>query len=189
MSQKKSSRKGSSFEREICEKISLWWSGGENDAIFWRTSGSGARARVRSKKGKATSWQHGDIAAIDPCGRPLIDKLVIELKRGYNKVTMVDLLDSPLTSSSLFEEWIDQVQSSAMESAEDFAGPKQWAIIHKRDRREPLIYISLSLYIKLPTICPCVSWTSLNKDSLVGMQLDDFLEQTSPKQLMDALND
>ena len=174
------SQKGSAFEREICGKLSLWWTGGENDAVFWRTSGSGARACVRSKKGRATSGQHGDIAAIDPCGRPLIDKILFELKRGYNKVTMVDLLDSPATP---FQNWIDKAQTSA-----DISGADYWAIIHKRDRREPLIYLPWTLARILPDVYPSVTWDTTH-GSIIGIRLGDFLKQISPKKLMDALND
>jgi hypothetical protein len=76
--------KGSSFEREICKKLSLWVSEGRRDDLFWRSAMSGGRATVRSKVGKATINQLGDITAIDPLGFPLTDKFVIECKNYAN---------------------------------------------------------------------------------------------------------
>ena len=53
--------KGPSFEREVCEKLSLWWTDGKRDDVFMRTSGSGGKATARRKKGKDTPFQGGDI--------------------------------------------------------------------------------------------------------------------------------
>ena len=75
-----SKQKGSQFEREICKKLSLWVSEGKRDDLYWRSAMSGGRATVRSKVGKQTINQLGDITAIDPLGFPLTDKFVIECK-------------------------------------------------------------------------------------------------------------
>ncbi len=58
--------KGSNFEREICKLLSLWWTNDKRDDIFWRTSGSGARATTRSKTKQKTFGQYGDVQATDP---------------------------------------------------------------------------------------------------------------------------
>ena len=64
--------KGSQFERTVCKDLSLWWTKGKRDDVFWRTSGSGARAKTRSKTGEKTFGQYGDVQATDPIGQPLI---------------------------------------------------------------------------------------------------------------------
>ena len=43
MENKGKKSKGDSFERQIAKEIGLWWEG--DGTAFWRTSGSGARAR------------------------------------------------------------------------------------------------------------------------------------------------
>jgi len=58
--------KGSSYERNICKKLSLWLSDGDDDSGFWRTSNSGGRHTIRLKKGKKTKNQDGDITSIYP---------------------------------------------------------------------------------------------------------------------------
>ena len=88
--------KGNSFERQICKQLSLWWSNGKSEDIFWRTASSGAMANIRSKSCKKSFGQYGDIQAINPIGQPLIDVCTIELKRGYSKNTFADLME-PLT--------------------------------------------------------------------------------------------
>jgi hypothetical protein len=73
-------QKGSSFEREMCKKLSLWVSEGKHDDLFWRSAMSGGRATVRAKKGQTTASGHGDITAVTPGGNVLTDKYVIECK-------------------------------------------------------------------------------------------------------------
>jgi hypothetical protein len=75
-----SKQKGSSFEREICKKLSLWISDGKSDDLFWRSAMSGGRATVRTKKGRTTASGHGDITAVTPEGNVLTDHFVIECK-------------------------------------------------------------------------------------------------------------
>lgn len=131
------SGKGSSFEREICKKLSLWWSDGQREDIFWRTSGSGARAKTRSKKGQSTFGQAGDIQATDPIGQPLIDVCTIELKRGYSRSTFADLADKPKGAKpQLYEEFIEQAATDCLN-----AGSFSWMLITKRDRREALVFV------------------------------------------------
>ena len=64
----KSKDKGGNFERDICKALSLWYTYGEDDNIFWRTSGSGNRATVRTKKGQKTKYDYGDITFSNPDG-------------------------------------------------------------------------------------------------------------------------
>lgn len=124
--------KGQQFERDICRQLSLWFSKGKHDDWFWRSSNSGGRATVRSKKGKKTVGQYGDIAATDPRGIPLLKFFCFELKRGYNReANFHDLIDGV---SSIWLDWIAKAKKNARESKS-----KTWAIIHKRDRKDAVI--------------------------------------------------
>lgn len=137
--------KGSDFERELCTKLSLWWSGGEREDIFWRSSNSGGRATIRTRKKKTTSNHYGDICTIDPIGQPLLDLAVIEAKRGYQDSTIGCLVDRPRKiNQQTFEGWIQQCME-AMENAESFA----WILVVKRNRREAMIYMPSYLWTHL----------------------------------------
>jgi hypothetical protein len=134
--------KGSRFERWFCKELSLWWTENARDDVFWRTAGSGGRATNRGKKGHKTAGAYGDIAATDSCGEPLLRFFTFELKRGYQKDTVHDLLDRPEKAAlQTYEKWILQAEESAK-----LAGSKGWAIITCRDRREPMILFPYSLW-------------------------------------------
>lgn len=139
------SRKGGCFERDFCSFLSLWWSEGQRDDLFWRTGGSGGRARVRGRQGKQTQGQHGDVAATDPIAAPFIDLITIELKRGYNKFTLADLLDRPDRAAvQMWETWILKAQESCQQ-----AGSFSWMIATQRDRREGLVVLPHDLAVAL----------------------------------------
>lgn len=135
------SQKGSQFEREICGMLSLWWTDGERDDIFWRTFGSGGRAKRRGRAGKQTAGAHGDITATDPIGVPLTSVFTVEIKRGYSSYTLQDLLDRPDGSAQqMWETWLQQV----IESHEQ-AKSVSWVLIVQRDRREPIVFMPFGI--------------------------------------------
>ena len=127
-------QKGGNFERSICKQLSLWCSNGKIDAVFWRTSTSGARATVRAKKGLDTPNSHGDVAAIDPLGIPLMDLVSIELKRGYSgQLTIQDLLDSNQKEPLLLKFWKQAERDRLI-------GKRRWSwLIFQRDRKRACI--------------------------------------------------
>ncbi len=129
--------KGANWERQISGILSLWWTGDPDASVFWRTANSGGRATVRTRKGRKTPNHFGDLCAIDPVAQPLLDLFVIEIKRGYNRATVHDLLDrSQKSTAPIHAEWIKKVSETAK-----IAGVRYWMLIHKRDRREPLILL------------------------------------------------
>lgn len=183
--------KGSAFEREICGQLSLWWTEGKRDDVFWRAAQSGGRAKFRGRKGKDTHGQHGDILAVDPIGEPLIDLFTIELKRGYNTKTMFDLLDRPATAAyQKWEEWINQVSESMFQ-----AGSYSFLLITKRDRRSALITMTGSVWdwLQCPGDDVIAAWgVMVRRDTLskhpvsmrlVTIPLATFIEQVTPKQI------
>jgi len=184
--------KGFSYERKICNQLSLWWTNNKRDDIFWRTSGSGARATTRSKIGKNTFGQYGDIQANDPIGQPFIDVFLTEIKRGYPNATVSNIIDAaPKTKANQLEEFITKTRHSSV-----LAGAYSWMIIHKRDRREPTIIIPRSNAEKLCVFTNCAKYKKLfsyikfytkQKTSceIVQILFYDFLQIVKPEQIIE----
>ncbi len=84
---RKSKTKGADFERLVCKELSLWFSEGETNNLFWRSSQSGGRATTLQKKGENLSIQAGDIAAIDSQGEAFTELFFVECKR-YKKLNL-----------------------------------------------------------------------------------------------------
>ncbi len=176
--------KGSGFEREICVKLSEWWTRGERSDIFWRSSNSGGRATVRSGHGKVTKGQHSDIAATDPIGQPLLEIMVVEVKRGYSRASIGDLLDRPTQAKpQTYEEWETKAQRDAKNS-----GFKswQWILIHKRDRRTTMVYMPERMLNKLideGEELEILASVNRGYGTLVAMTFDYFLANISPEKI------
>lgn len=181
--------KGSQFERDICRELSLWWTGGERDDIFWRTSQSGGRSTTRAKKGKKTFGQSGDIQAVDPLGRPLLDLVTIELKKGYNRESAFQCLDNlprgGLYHETQWEKFIGQARGGAVSAGSPF-----WFLIHKRDHRATMIFMPWCLAQGVPhpsdhlqfahpsVIMKCgAGW-------IFGTTLDEFKRRVRPGDLV-----
>lgn len=183
--------KGIPFERKISKDLSLWWSDGERDDIFWRTTTSGGRATTRRKTKKKTFGQSGDIQATDPIGQPLIDLCNIELKRGYNKNTIADLLDkAPGAALQRFEKWVLKAEDDCADSA------FSWLIISQRDRREPLVFYPAFLqYFLYGEGKAKVNYPSASIQAIMNGEskliyvctLDAFLETCKPSNVRRAL--
>ena len=77
---RKGKNKGPQFERQFSKELSLWWTDGKDDSVFWRTQSSGARATIRTKQGKRTDGQYGDIAAMNEDGKKLLRLFTFSLK-------------------------------------------------------------------------------------------------------------
>jgi hypothetical protein len=158
--------KGSAFERDICRRLSLWFSGGKRDDVYWRTSTSGGRATCRAKKGKSTFGQYGDICATHPKGAPLTRVIAFELKRGYKgkAVTLSDIVDRPPKKKDLWQDWLVQADTSK-ESSKAVA----WMIVHKRDKREPVVWLDYSFIIALGKRSEYAAADMLSKHAPVTM--------------------
>lgn len=169
------SNKGSAFERKICKQLSLWWTNGSRNDVFWRTAGSGAMAKTRSKKGGVAFGQYGDVQATDPCAQPFIDLFSIELKRGYSKDNLQNIIDKPKTAAKqTYEKFIEQAKKDAKN-----AGAYDWLLIIKRNRREPLVVSSLKIYKEF--LKKHIKKTdniiiNTGKNTYIAIKLDDFLK-------------
>lgn len=174
-----SKSKGNSFERETCKRLSLWWSG-DDDCVFWRTASSGGRATQRGKQGKKTKNHYGDIGCVDASGQALLDLFLIETKKGYNKATIHDLIDRDKNAKEQqYEEWIRKLTDGCGASGVPF-----WLLIHKRDRREAMVYMPLKAWaalfdlVKEPAIQANVKVDGIRYD-ITGCKLEWLLDNVS----------
>ncbi len=144
--------KGSDFEREMANRLSIWYSGGKSDDWFWRTQASGGRATVRRKTGRANKEQFGDIVATEEDGKLFTTVFCCECKTGYSKrnkdkkVTnwcALDILDSKQAETVIEKFW------------------KQCSRDAELSDREPL------LIFRRPQMTPCICFTSMLYNRLV----------------------
>lgn len=182
--------KGSPFERQLCKLLSLWWTDNKSDDIFWRTSGSGARAKTRGKKGLSTFGQYGDMQATDPKGQPFIDVCNVEIKRGYSKSTFANLIDKrDISAKQIWEKFIQQAVTD-----NHYSKSYTWMLITKRDAKETLVFIPIHFHKRLreigchlQKITPCIYIRCRTFDGsihlLYGTTLNAFLKKVTPKHI------
>lgn len=195
--------KGSPFEREICKQLSLWWTNGRTDDVFWRTQGSGGRATNRSKRGRSTFGQYGDICAVNPIGLPLTNLFLLELKRGYHHSNIYELFDRDVRHKNSpkkqlqWEEWYDKANDN-----NEKAGTYSWLLIAKRDYRDTIVHMredTLTLFQHAGAFQsnkykgkilsaradiftrPAKVWV---RDTIVGIPLSDFLAEVSASMIV-----
>jgi hypothetical protein len=78
-------QKGSSFERAVCARLSMWITKGEKEDVFWRSAMSGGRGTQLKARFAATGGHAvGDICAVAPEGHALTDKFFVECKHVKN---------------------------------------------------------------------------------------------------------
>ena len=172
--------KGSQYERDVSKQLSLWWTNNGNDAVFWRTSGSGARATTRAKKGKLTKYEYGDISFTDPIGKPFIDCFLIEVKKGYtNEIDVLGLVDGKKKEPLLLKWW------KKAELEKEFGDRSYSIVIFKRDSKKACVMFNEGLYDSLGMYDGIIDSYSLRIDavvySLYVCRLDDFLKVLTPK--------
>lgn len=188
--------KGQDFERLVCTMLSEWWTDGRRDDVFWRTSGSGARATTRSKAGKSTHASYGDILAVDPIGAPLLKVFTIECKKGYPKASPSELLEMvfrpPKILTCCYMKMLEQAHTAYLA-----AGSLTWALINRRTGREIMMAfpIGSTMWASTPwtdaarkvphlyTSAPHHSTLLPNPIRLIQVQLKPFLKVLSPKSL------
>jgi hypothetical protein len=177
-------KKGSKFERDICKRLSEWWSDDtENqmrDDIFWRASQSGGRATQRAKSGKRTAGSYGDIAAVDPVGAPLLQVFTLELKRGRSHGDMGDMIDIPVSGYKPrpFEKTLEQAVGSHL-----LAKSLSWLLISQRDRRRCLVigdycFFRKHFQVSLPRVFLPHGWI------ITYLPLTIFLRNITPSEII-----
>lgn len=166
--------KGGDFERVFCRQLSLWWSGGKRDDLFWRTAGSGAMASSRVKLGHSQKQGHGDIMAIDRAGEVLTELVTWELKRGYPEACPWAVVEGR-GKNPAFLAFLDQA-----EQARAAAKANIWAIVHRRDRKNGMIYLPETAWALLPPVPESVLFDYGFSWQFRGVNLELFFEAISP---------
>jgi hypothetical protein len=169
--------KGPQFERDISRQLSLWWSHEERDDLIWRTSNSGGRSTVRSKKGLRTAGHSGDLTYTDPVAKPLFDFLTWELKCGYPHANIQQLIDKPARAAEqTYEKWIKQAEASAKKS-----GSRTWCIVHKKNGRDAVILLPETFPAEWYSRLHPVGKINLEDRCFIWAKLDTFLECIDPR--------
>lgn len=170
------SRKGSAFERKICKELSLWYSREKHDDWFWRTSGSGARATTRQKKGQNSVSGHGDIGATCPEAQELLHHLCFEIKCGYNDVDLFSLISNRAGTK---EHPLIQFYEQALVAAKAIPGVfRDPVVIWKRDRKPTMVILPEVIFseLDLPGMSIWVWEPGSGKRLDIGVVLwEDFL--------------
>lgn len=180
--------KGAKYERNIVKSLSLWYTNGKRDDIFYRTSGSGARATKRINNNIDTANSCGDISALDSIGQKLIDLCIFELKSGYTKqyasqsIQIIELIDTRNKKDPLIVKWIKKIQKESKQHKRKHA-----IIIFRRDRKNSCILIFKNTW-NILTKNNNYSTNNINmaivhygKDIFAIMKLYDFFNWCDPK--------
>jgi len=173
------SAKGSQYERDTCKQLSLWWTGDKDVEVFWRCSQSGGRATTRAKQGKKTPNSYGDVSYLDAIGKPFIDKVLLELKRGYtNSISILDFLDKNKGQPILLKWW-DKAEKERL-----LAKRKYTLIIFRRDHHKSCVLMRSTLFGKMQDMFGVFTNDLLTvqhkKLKFVVVELDKFLDWCHP---------
>lgn len=175
--------KGQDNERDLCKLFSLWWTEGKRDDIFWRTAGSGARARVRTDSGKKVYRGYGDMMAEDLIGQPLINACTFEFKKGYKALSLLDCIASDQKKPVLIQ-FIQEAEKDAKD-----AGNIPILVFQKKYKKT-IICIPFFVYSKLKKDQAKIqinSWELYHKDILytyILIKLFDFFNWVKPKDFL-----
>lgn len=136
---KKSSEKGATYERQLAQRISLWWSEGQDKYIFARRSGSGGALRDLS----GNSGSGGDIFADKPDGERLMNNFTFEAKF-YRDLTP-DLWNFMASDSKKLSDFIDQAEEAAIPLN------TAWGLIMKTNRKKEIFMTNHPLFLDMYT--------------------------------------
>ena len=125
-------QKGSNFERVVCKQLSLWWTHEERDDIFWRSSLSGGRATVASKKGQNLAHVSGDICAVHPLGYPFVERYLVSCKFYRDLRLEGAMLGSKGGITQFWQECITEAKKY----------DKQPILISKQNQTQPFVCLS-----------------------------------------------
>ncbi len=179
--------KGGGFEREQCRYLSLWWTGGERDDVFWRN-----RTRATSKS-PDVRHQLGDIVAVDPVGAPFVSVFNVELKTGYSKTKkgkrvknipwdVLDIIDGKgdLETKVLIQFWQQACRDAELSNRTPM-------LICKRDYHRPIVCVSKSDLHIFSDYCGGIAFPTIEVKillpfdySLVLAEREAFFEWLTP---------
>ena len=171
-------RKGSNFEGEICKILSLWWSNGKRDDLFWKSYGSGNRATIRTKLNKFTEGQYGDICSTSSLSVLLTRFFTFEIKKGYPRLSFNDILDSNSKKNNYWF-WFNKIENTI-----NYSKTISWVLIHKKNNREILLFLPFSIYKKIVNKINNSFKKKIiiyyENKKIVGLLFKEFLEKVNP---------
>ena len=195
-----SSSKGGSFEREICKRLSLWFTNNKTEDAFWRSKSSGGRGtqRAKNKNKELNIEDFGDIRSDLPEGKPFCEFFCTELKTGYakkiktkegNKIhnwSVMDHIDAGKNQKNfqLFEFWEQSKRDAKISKRIPL-------LIFRRQQKQACICMRIDLFQlfygwfkttenkKFSVNFPFILINNYeNQDDLVIIGLDDFFSWT-----------
>ena len=140
-------RKGSAYERDLCKRFSLWWSCGQTEDLFWRTSGSGSRATNRRRLGKNPNWfDFGDMKHETPEGLLLVKYLCWE----FRSRAKFDLMTAFGTGSE--DQNYSLMASWAKANYEADCSDRCPVLVTKSLRKPDIVWMEHKLYLEIESI-------------------------------------
>ena len=170
----KGKSKGSSFERDGCKRLSLWWTSGASDQVFWRNSGFLARGPG------CKEHQYGDLHAIDAEGSWFAKNVNVEFKF-YKDLRILEIVDKPSKKHVLLLRHWEQCVGDAE------ASDREPMLVAKRNFAEPFVVCHSDLAQHLVEAGDMIEFYACG--TYLSLFALDKLEEFCPssKSFMDAL--
>jgi hypothetical protein len=169
-----SKKKGNTFERLISKKLSLWYSKGERDDLFYRTSNSGGRFTVRKKQNKDTANQHGDVCSYDSESELFSKFILLELKH-YKDIDLWSIF-TETKGNNIINWWKETIEESD-------TADKEPILITRQNNRPMLLVTTAKLsdaLMKYTEMIPVIQIYSIEKNPCIFL-FDDFMNTDSEK--------
>lgn len=172
--------KGSGFERQISKELSLWWSNGERDDLFWRTQSSGGRFTIRKRMGLKTHNQSGDVCSTHP-NSELFSKIFHVECKSYKNIGLWSIV----TGKGLLVDWL-------VKAKEEASGGKHVFLVAKENNRPVLVFLDRDIhrFFCVPQKLSYKFSFSLGEDIIYGYLLKDILSCSisQTKMLLESIN-
>ena len=163
--------KGSGYEREVGEKISLWLSHGEHKHLLCRTTGSGAQFTTHAKK-NIQAGQAGDLMAQDPLAFNFCSRFVIECK-SWKNLEIIKFLERIGGKDTLYEALVKVKREG--ESVN-----KLWMLAAKQNWRRDLLFMPVKAFPEnwlLPNSHPTLEWHTLFTNTVYMFYQNEFFKE------------
>ncbi len=168
--------KGSGYERTICKFLTKWLTGKEKPYVWWRSPSSGGLATITAQNPNLT----GDIIAVLPEGHFLTNVFSIEIKSGYPKSSFHKFFKK-IKNNEILQFW-EQSKKDASKS------DKEPMVIWKKDRKEPLLFVSERVIMKLSGLENINSFRmNINGEKICVFNMMDFFNNITPDDIINNM--
>lgn len=169
--------KGSAYEREVGNQISLWLSHGTRKDLLCRTVGSGAQFTSAARRGNMAG-KPGDLMAQDGAAFGFCEKFVVEVKHWKD----LELIRFMFRQGELYDAMLKVVKE-----ANGATPPKFWWLVAKQNNRPALLFMS---YAALSEVVPMrIERHALFNDMIAVMfRFDEFLKAVVPEEFLNYGN-